>query len=152
MISENINEGVLFCDGFEEALIGIAEQYHSPAIAIYDRGKVIEILVQTKDMSYEDAEEYFNYNIFHAWVGEQTPMFLSYVDTQTLTRAIIRAQFARAARPKDNSPTDHKIIKKLAEYQQFFLQDGGYVDDYDARYHGKDTFPNLNDDKNIIDG
>ena len=79
-------------------------------------------------------------------------MFLSYVDTQTLTRAIIRAQFARAARPKDNSPTDHKIIKKLAEYQQFFLQDGGYVDDYDARYHGKDTFPNLNDDKNIIDG
>ena len=75
MISENINEGVLFCDGFEEALIGIAEQYHRPAIAIYDREKVIEILA--KDMSYEDAEEYFNYNIFQAWVGEQTPMFVS---------------------------------------------------------------------------
>ena len=88
MISENINEGVLFCDGFEEALIGIAEQYHRPAIAIYDRGKVIEILVQTKDMSYEDAEEYFNYNIFHAWVGEQTPMFVSPMEEYDLEEIV----------------------------------------------------------------
>ena len=150
MISESINEGVLFCDGFEEALIGIAEQYHRTAIAIYDREKIIEILA--KDMSYEEAEEYFDYNIFQAWVGEQTPMFLSYVDTQTLTGAIILAQDIRVSQPWNNSPTDHKIIKKLAEYEQIFKQDGGYVDDYDVRYHGKDTFPNLNDDKNIIDG
>ena len=74
MISE-VYEGVLFCDGMEDALIGIAEQYHRPAIAIYDREKIIEILA--KDMSYKEAIEYFDYNIFQAWVGEQTPMFVS---------------------------------------------------------------------------
>ena len=74
MISE-VYEGVLFCDGMEDALIGIADQYHRKPIAVYDRNKIIEILA--KDMSYEEAVEYFDYNIFQAWVGEQTPMFVS---------------------------------------------------------------------------
>ena len=69
MISEQLDD-VMLCDGFEEALIGIADQYHRKPIAVYDRNKIIEILA--KDMSYEEAEEYFDYNIFQAWVGEQT--------------------------------------------------------------------------------
>ena len=63
---------------FGEALIGIAEQYHRKPIAVYNRNKIIEILA--KDMSYEEAEEYFDYNIFQAWVGEQTPMFVSHIE------------------------------------------------------------------------
>ena len=73
-MSEQLDD-VMLCDGFEEALIGIADQYHRKPIAIYDKEKIIEILA--KDMSYEDAAEYFDYNIFQAWAGEQTPMFVS---------------------------------------------------------------------------
>ena len=53
MISEQFDD-VMLCDGFKEALIGIAEQYHRKPIAVYDRNKIIEILA--KDMSYVEAE------------------------------------------------------------------------------------------------
>ena len=44
-----------------------------PSVA-YDYDKVIEIL--TEDMSYEDAVEYFEFNIIGAWMGETTPLFI----------------------------------------------------------------------------
>lgn len=73
---ENIlaeDENVLLADGFEGAFIGIGRQFGKP-IAIYDRTKCIEILME--EMTYEEAEEYFQYNTEGAWVGGQTPIFL----------------------------------------------------------------------------
>ena len=58
----------------EEAFIGLGEQFFNPPIAVYDREKCIEILA--RDMTYEEAVEYFEFNVIGAWVGEQTPMFL----------------------------------------------------------------------------
>jgi len=66
-------ERVLLADGFENAFVGIGRQFGKP-MAIYSRKKCIKILM--KDMSYEEAEEYFQYNVEGAWVGEQTPIFL----------------------------------------------------------------------------
>ena len=68
-------EGVVLCDDMEEAFIGLGEQFSNPPIAVYDREKCIEILA--RDMTYEEAVEYFEFNIIGAWVGEQTPMFLT---------------------------------------------------------------------------
>ena len=59
----------------EEAFIGLGEQFSNPPIAVYDREKCIEILA--RDMTYEEAVEYFEFNVIGAWVGEQTPMFLT---------------------------------------------------------------------------
>ena len=67
-------EGVVLCDDMEEAFIGLGEQFFNPPIAVYDREKCIEILA--RDMTYEEAVEYFEFNVIGAWVGEQTPMFL----------------------------------------------------------------------------
>ena len=72
---EAIYEGVVLCDGMEEAFLGIGVQFSNSPIAVYDREKCIEILA--KDMTYEEAEEYFEFNVIGAWVGEQTPMFLT---------------------------------------------------------------------------
>jgi hypothetical protein len=69
----NEDENVLLADGFENAFIGIGRQFGTP-IAIYDRSKCIEIL--TEDMSEEEAEEYFQFNVEGSWVGEKTPIFL----------------------------------------------------------------------------
>jgi hypothetical protein len=42
----------------------------------YDEDKVIEILMERDGMTYEEAVEYFEFNIAGAWVGESTPFFM----------------------------------------------------------------------------
>jgi hypothetical protein len=61
------------CDGLEGAFIGLAESFGG-FIAVYDRGKIIDML--EKDMSREEAEEYFSFNIVGAYVGPLTPVYL----------------------------------------------------------------------------
>ena len=63
----------LLADGFEEAFIGVAYQFDSP-LAVFDREKCIKIL--SRDMSLEEAEEYFQFNVEGAFMGPHTPMFL----------------------------------------------------------------------------
>ena len=70
--SEN-EEGVLLADGLEEAFLGIAQQF-TLRFAVYDRAKCIEILA--RDMTEDEAEEYFQFNTQGAYVGDQTPAFL----------------------------------------------------------------------------
>ena len=59
---------------YEEAIIGIADRFGMQSSVAYDYDKVIEILA--RDMSYEEAVEYFHFNIIGAWVGETTPLFI----------------------------------------------------------------------------
>jgi len=73
MLSEEYPD-LLKADGFDEAVIGVVERLGTQAIC-YDTEKVIEILM--RDMSEEEALEYFQYNIAGAWVGEHTPFFLT---------------------------------------------------------------------------
>jgi hypothetical protein len=65
---------ILLADGFEDAFVGVALQFNKP-IAVFDYDKCIEIL-QKDGMSTEDANEYFDYNVGGAYVGENTPAFL----------------------------------------------------------------------------
>ena len=69
------NPEALLADGFEDALIGVGQQFDK-ALAVYDRQKCIEILMERDGMSDEEAVEYFEYNVTGAWVGEYTPIFL----------------------------------------------------------------------------
>jgi hypothetical protein len=70
------NEQALLADGFEDAVIGVAERCSCPALVVYDAQKCIEILMSQGDMSYEEAEEFFSFNTLGAWAGEHTPLFL----------------------------------------------------------------------------
>jgi hypothetical protein len=67
------DENILLADGFEDAFIGVGRQFNTP-FAIYDRGFCIDILLE--DMSNEEAEEYFEYNVQGAYAGESTPVFV----------------------------------------------------------------------------
>jgi hypothetical protein len=64
---------LLFIDGHDNAIVGIGRQFNNHAV-IYNQKIVIENL--QKFMNYEDASEYFEYNIVGAYVGENTPIFL----------------------------------------------------------------------------
>jgi len=73
LLKEVGEEEILLADGFDEALIGTARRTSGTLVALYDRAKCIEIL--SREMSPEEAEEYFSFNTEGAWVGEQTPIF-----------------------------------------------------------------------------
>lgn len=70
------NEEALFCDGLDEAIIGVAERINLGPVAAYSVEKIIEILMERDEMTYEEAYEFFSYNIIGAWVGEYTPVFI----------------------------------------------------------------------------
>jgi hypothetical protein len=69
-------ESILLADGFDAAFIGIGSQFSKEPIAVYDRNKCIEILMDRDGMTYEEAIEFFDFNVQGAWVGEKTPVFV----------------------------------------------------------------------------
>lgn len=76
-----VNEDMLFADGLDDALVGYIERAGMPSIACYDKDKCIEILA--KDMRHEEAVEYFYFNTAGAYVGENTPCFLTRTEDES---------------------------------------------------------------------
>lgn len=69
-------EEILFADGFEDAFLGLGERFNK-RFAVYDTEKCLEILMTRDGMSWEEAREFFDFNVGGAWVGEGTPVFLT---------------------------------------------------------------------------
>ena len=69
------NEDALIADGFGLALIGFVEGCGRSTVALYDRNKCIDILINRDGMSYEEAVEYFDFNVVGAHMGNNTPLF-----------------------------------------------------------------------------
>ena len=72
---------VLEPDYFDKAIVGLAQRIGMDVIC-YDKEKVLELLCVKEGMTYEDAVEHFEYNIIGGWVGETTPVFLSYTKVE----------------------------------------------------------------------
>jgi hypothetical protein len=71
------NPEALVCDGFDEAIIGMAERINLGPVVAYDVEKILQIMVERDGMTYEEAQEFFDYNIIGAWMGEFTPIFIT---------------------------------------------------------------------------
>jgi hypothetical protein len=71
-----INPEALLCDGFDDAIIGMAERINLGPVVAYDVDKMLDIMVERDGMTYEEAMEYFDYNILGAWMGENTPVYI----------------------------------------------------------------------------
>jgi Ni,Fe-hydrogenase III large subunit len=65
-------EGAVKLTDLDEAIIGIAEEFTGNRI-VYSKNKVLEIL--QRDMSEEEAVEYYYYNILGLYASEQNPVF-----------------------------------------------------------------------------
>ena len=66
-------EEPLQADGFEEALIGTGWQF-TQELRVYSVKKLLEVLM--RDMSYEEAREFYDFKIVGAYVGAGTPVFV----------------------------------------------------------------------------
>lgn len=70
---------LLFADGFDDAIIGVTYDRgaREPGYrVVYDQERCIEILVEG-GMDEEEAEEYFDFNTEGAYVGAQTPVYIT---------------------------------------------------------------------------
>ena len=74
---DHFEEELMTADGLGDAIIGVGHRCGQPPVVVYEYKKVIEILMTRDGMSQEDAEEFFTFNIGGAWMGEQTPMWMS---------------------------------------------------------------------------
>lgn len=63
---------MLTADGFDSCLIG----KDSKERAIYDADAMIAVMMERDEMTREDAEEYFWFNIDGAYMGEDTPVYV----------------------------------------------------------------------------
>lgn len=63
---------MLTADGFDSCLIGKDTKDR----AIYDADAMIDVLVSRDDMSRDEAEEYFWFNIEGSYMGEDTPIYV----------------------------------------------------------------------------
>jgi hypothetical protein len=75
-ISE-INPEALIVDGFDEAIIGMAERINLGPVVAYDVDKIINIMMVRDGMDFTEAHEFYSYNIVGAWLGEYTPVFIN---------------------------------------------------------------------------
>ena len=43
---------------------------------VYDKSKMVQILIESEEMEYSDAIDHLEYNVYCAYVGEKTPIFI----------------------------------------------------------------------------
>lgn len=67
-------------DGLDDAIIGVGRIHTQPTRVVYDYHKILEILMERDGASYEDAVEFFDYNIGCLWCGDDTPIILTWGD------------------------------------------------------------------------
>ena len=68
---------VLDPEGLDVAIIGMAEDR-----VVYCASKLIEALMEVHEWDREDAEEWYEFNILGAWMGEKTPIYMSRFDDE----------------------------------------------------------------------
>ena len=72
-------ETAYLANGFEAQILGVALTASEKPRVVYDQRGCIEHLV-SQGMTYEGAEEYFDFNTLGAYVGPTGPVFLVKVE------------------------------------------------------------------------
>lgn len=66
------NPEAKLADGFDDSILG----YDTKGRVIYSVSSIIDTLVNRDGMDYDEAQEYFGFNIECAYVGEYTPIYM----------------------------------------------------------------------------
>lgn len=68
-------EGAIILEGFDDCIIGITEEFGLGPRILYSKENIINKL--SKEMTEDEAFEYYEFNILGGYFGEQNPIFLS---------------------------------------------------------------------------
>jgi hypothetical protein len=69
---EETNPDAMLADGLDDALAG----YDSGGRAVYLIEEILGILITRDGMTEEEAQEFFDFNIECAYVGQYTPIYM----------------------------------------------------------------------------
>ena len=65
---------------YDECILGIGERFGGVQAVAYDRSKCIKVMMRDSDgMTWEEAEEFFEFNTIGGWIGDRTPIFVTKV-------------------------------------------------------------------------
>jgi|TARA_R100000482_G_C5086165_1_gene128515 hypothetical protein len=67
-------DSALFADGFDDAILGFTDA----GVVVYDEGRCLEILM-LNGLEYDEAYEFYTFNVAGAYVGPKTPIFITCV-------------------------------------------------------------------------
>lgn len=73
------DEEILIADGFDDAVIGVCEDFNNPPRLVYSVQKCLDILIEDFRVDSEEenveveAMEYFTYNVSGAYLGARIP-------------------------------------------------------------------------------
>ena len=71
---------IMYCDGLEDAFVGLSMRFNDGPLATYDIEKIIRILMERDGMGELAAREFYEVNIVGAWIGDRTPIFITLID------------------------------------------------------------------------
>lgn len=75
MMDHEENDNVVFAEGFDEAIIGVLNIDGNPQV-VYDKWAMVNILRSSEDMTFEDAVEFLEFNVWGAYIGPSTPIYM----------------------------------------------------------------------------
>ena len=65
-------------NGLEEAFLGMAERFGAPMVPVFSYDMCIQILMRDNGWSYDEAIDYFHYNILGAFLSDDQPIYLRF--------------------------------------------------------------------------
>jgi len=118
----------LKADGFDDAVIGYDS---TQSRLVYDRYAMAEILMRDEGITEDEAWEYLEFNVFHQYLGENTPVFVEtgFKKSDNLNIKILpRPSYLVMTYDKNESILDSTTYRKKPtkkELQDFLFYSGG---------------------------
>ena len=75
-ILDDVYDGMIVLDGFDDCILGRVEQAGSDTKILYSIKAILSKLMERDGMSYEEAYEFYEYNILGLYGQESFPAFL----------------------------------------------------------------------------
>ena len=66
---------IMFADGYDEAIAGVVWDGERTRV-VYETEEILGILMDRDGMTYDEASEFFDFNVAGAHVGVYTPLYL----------------------------------------------------------------------------
>jgi len=79
-LTELYGDDLLFADGFDGAIAGVACGHDSGRV-IYDYEKMIELFMKQNNTDYHEAVDFIEFNTVGSYVGKHTPIFLNRIES-----------------------------------------------------------------------
>jgi hypothetical protein len=61
---------------FDRFIVGLSERFGQSLVLAYDLDAIRDAFVNEDGMDPDDADEYIEFNVLGAWMGDATPTFL----------------------------------------------------------------------------